>query len=148
MEGEGHTPSNELTSVSLLVYRYNSVGMPEVLVRWRIFEPNTVYSTPYSDLRNGEMAIDCARRIGESSLGVDIPEDDLDLQDSAVATKDEVKIRIFIIKATPQYEDIVKLTNFRGWKYQFVALPLLRHVVFLHPDIKATKASLAVFIQG
>ncbi|RWA06086.1 hypothetical protein EKO27_g9016 [Xylaria grammica] len=147
MQGEGHTPSSELTSVSLLVYRYNSVGMPEVLVRYKPSDQNPIYSTPYGDLRRGEMATDCARRIGGNSLGVDIPEDDLDLHNSTVATKDQVKIRIFTIEATPRYEEIVKLTNFRGWKYAFVALPFLHDDMFLHPDIKATKASLALFIQ-
>ncbi|KAI0542517.1 hypothetical protein GGR58DRAFT_497066 [Xylaria digitata] len=147
--GEEHTPSSELTSVSLLIYRINPLGMPEILVRYKPSDRTPTYSTPYRDLRTGEKAMDCAQRIGEGSLGLNIPVDDLDFQMSAVITNLDplAKIRVFMIEATPPYETIANATIWRGWKYVFIPISSLSQPVFLHPDIGATKAALRELVK-
>ncbi|TGJ83748.1 hypothetical protein E0Z10_g5043 [Xylaria hypoxylon] len=147
--GEKHTPSKDLTSVSLLIYKNNSRGMPEIFIRYKPLDQTPTYSTPYRDLQPGEQAIDCARRIGASSLGLNISEGDLDFQMSAVITNNDplAKVRVFMIEATPPYEDIARSASYRGWKYEFIQISSFNEMVFLHPDIGTTKAVLRELVK-
>ncbi|KAF2963720.1 hypothetical protein GQX73_g9850 [Xylaria multiplex] len=147
--GEEHTPSSDLTSVSLLIYRINPLGIPEILVRYKPSDRTPTYSTPYRDLKPGERAIDCAQRISEGSFGLNISADDLDFQMSAVITNLDplVKIRVFMIEATSSHQNIVSSHSWRGWKYVFIPMSSLSQTVFLHPDIGATKAALRELVK-
>ncbi|KAI3338003.1 hypothetical protein F4824DRAFT_499782 [Ustulina deusta] len=147
MLGEGHTPSDSLTSISLLIYRTRS-GQPELLVRSKPSDSIPTYSTPYRDLDRGQNVINCAQRIGVDSLGILIPEDSLDYQMSAVITNlgEAVRIRVFAVQATSQMQDIARCDTWRGWKYEFIPVSSL-DCVYLHPDIGATTAPLRELVR-
>ncbi|KAI1424283.1 hypothetical protein F5Y12DRAFT_715429 [Xylaria sp. FL1777] len=143
-----NTSSESLTAVSLLFYRRERSGQVQLLVRTEPQDSTLAYSIPYRSLQPGEKAVDCARRIGASSLGIDIPEDDFDFQMSAVVNNvgESVKIRVFILPATPQIEEIVGMRVWRGWEYRFLRLSSADYL-FLHPNVGATIASLRELVR-
>jgi hypothetical protein len=136
-------------SIGLLVYRNDPLNGPELLVRSKPLERILRYTTPYRDLAAGENAVDCARRVALSSFNIDISKSELADNSSAVINNlgKKVRVREFMIEATPPFEEIARHEMWRGWKYAFVPLSSLEYV-YLHPDIKTTRAALKELISA
>ncbi|KAI0907764.1 hypothetical protein F4824DRAFT_497559 [Ustulina deusta] len=132
-----------VSSTGLLVYRKNSDGKTELLVRFRASDRTPVYSTPFRDLEPDQTAIDCAQRMGAASLGLDLTERDLNLKESVLinSTGKPKKVRVFLVRSTPQFEALAQREDVRGWKYAFIPLSSL-HSVWLSPELEASKEAL------
>ncbi|GAP91560.1 hypothetical protein SAMD00023353_6500300 [Rosellinia necatrix] len=146
ISGEEHTPSKSLQNTGLLVYRYRT-SEPELFVRYSSTDKVFSYSIPNREPYLGETALETAMRVGLTSLGVEIPEDKLSYRESAVIENlgDSTRIRVFLLEATPEFEELALMRNFRGWKYTWVSLKSFDRL-WLHPDIGLTPASLRAII--
>ncbi|KAJ3578755.1 hypothetical protein NPX13_g1801 [Xylaria arbuscula] len=145
IEGEMHTPAAQLTSVSIILYRWTGSGC-EIFVRSRTGEDNPTYSVPFRVVNPGESALQCAQRIGTESLSINLLEEDLDYEQSAVISNlgEEVATRAFMIQVTRRSQT-VSSGAWRGWQYQFLPLSSI-DVLYLHPSIKATGAALRTLV--
>ncbi|KAI0449941.1 hypothetical protein F5B21DRAFT_508705 [Xylaria acuta] len=147
--GESHTPAKDLANVGLLIYRSDRKKNLELLVRYNESQKPREYGIPNKAPRPGETAIDTAKRAAQESLGRVIPDDSLSYQRSAIIENPgyTVKIRVFMVKATPQLEEMAKLDGWRGWKYTFIPLLSFQDRVWLHLDIGATASSLKLLLK-
>ncbi|KAI1422625.1 hypothetical protein F5Y12DRAFT_762040 [Xylaria sp. FL1777] len=131
-----------VSSVALLVYRETSDGTYQVLVRF-IPGHRLAYGIPFRDLETGEKEINCARDVGENSLGVNLAANSLNLKDSVLVseTGELEKTRVFLVRSSPQLEALAQLDDVRGWKYTFVHISALRSV-WVTREIEASGAAL------
>ncbi|KAI0409309.1 hypothetical protein F4802DRAFT_593587 [Xylaria palmicola] len=136
-QGEARHPTPSLAAVGLLFFRFRN--NPEILVRYDPEETNPMLCTPYRTPRQGEAAIDTAIRVGRSCVLVEIPEEDLDYEDSGVLSNpaDSVKIRVFPLRATYQVEEVPRYDNWRQWKYKWGS-----HVLLLSKSTMAKTSTL------
>ncbi|KAI8948159.1 hypothetical protein F4801DRAFT_581689 [Xylaria longipes] len=149
VEGERHTPAKDLANVGLLIYRTDRKKNLELLVRYNESENPRVFSIPNRAPRPGETALDTAKRVGIDSLGREVPEDSLDYSRSAIIENPAftAKIRVFMVKATPQLEELTKIGHWRGWEYTFIPLISFQDRVWLQYDIGATALSLTLLLK-
>ncbi|KAJ8123599.1 hypothetical protein ONZ43_g491 [Nemania bipapillata] len=145
---EEHTPSKSLDCVSLLIYRDNDEGKPEILVRYNPEDATPIYSTPKRTPFLGHTALETAMRVGTTSLGVLIPPESLDYRQSVVIENAEklVKIRVFILKSTPDIAVVANIPNFKGWQYVYLPISAMERVWF-HEDVGASQAALREMLR-
>jgi hypothetical protein len=146
--GEEHTPSKSLDCVSLLIYRDDPEGNPEILVRYKAEDAVPRYSTPKRTPFLGDTALETAMRVGTTSLGVLIPPESFDYRLSAVIDNPgkSVKIRVFLVKSTPEIAVVADIANFKGWEYVFLPLSAIDRVWF-HEDVGASRAALRELLK-
>ncbi|KAI0869534.1 hypothetical protein GGS24DRAFT_505699 [Hypoxylon argillaceum] len=149
---EQHTPSNSLDSVGLLIYRDDANGNPEILIRYGPADATRIYSIPNRVPLYGDTALETAIRVGMTALGVRIPPETIDYRLSAVIDNPGrlAKIRVFILKSTPDIELVSHIPNFKGeWNYVYMPLSALSHSerVYFHSDVWATRASLRELLR-
>ncbi|KAJ8133568.1 hypothetical protein O1611_g46 [Lasiodiplodia mahajangana] len=134
------------THVGILAYRQNSAGETELFVR--SVHPDTPTSkpvdlsrchTPYIKVRSSETDFECARRVGEVSVGLSIPLADLDNCPSFSIEDEEkaIKVRVFMVPASAALNGLTTRA-FRGWQYAFKSLPSLQEI-WVHREVAATR---------
>ncbi|KAI0505396.1 hypothetical protein F5B22DRAFT_628059 [Xylaria bambusicola] len=137
--GEAHTPAEQLTCASVLIYRTLRSGDIEVFVRSRPTDPKPTYSVPFNNIQPGETALECAERLEEDYYDIASPihAEDLDYQSSAVIDNlgQGVKIRVFFAKVRGKLHGMIRQNEYwKGWQYEFLPLFSLERV-YLHPEI-------------
>ncbi|KAI0975385.1 hypothetical protein F4678DRAFT_485021 [Xylaria arbuscula] len=135
--------SSRLCGVSLLIVRENSNGKRDILVRYSPLSRYPVYTILSERLERGETALDCARRIGQVSLGITFTQHDLDLEASALAsqTGERDQTRVFLVPSNAEFEALVQRDDVGGWKYAFVPISSL-HSIYIGPGVEASKDAL------
>ncbi|KAI1294498.1 hypothetical protein F5Y03DRAFT_315014 [Xylaria venustula] len=131
---------SRLCGVSLLIVRENRNGKRDVLVRYSSSSRYPVYTILSERLERGETALDCARRIGQVSLGITLTEHDLDLEASALAsqTGERDQTRVFLVPSNAEFDALVERGDVDGWRYAYVPISSL-HSVYIAPGVEASK---------
>ncbi|KAI0197011.1 hypothetical protein F4808DRAFT_473904 [Astrocystis sublimbata] len=149
MSTSAHTPSGGRHDVALLIYRKDRKGNFELLVRHEEPKKRGVYHVPSRASHPNEKTTDTAKRIGVESLGREIPASHLDYTRSAIAhsSNRDARASVFMVKATPQLEELTKMWRWRGWSYLFLPLNDYEGEVHLSSSVNATAASLIMLLQ-
>ncbi|KAK5625463.1 hypothetical protein RRF57_001179 [Xylaria bambusicola] len=154
MLGEAHVPAEQLTSISILMYRTLRSGETEILVRRKLTDLNPTYSVEFKDIQPDETALQCAERleIEYYSITPEIHAEDLDYQSSAVIDNlgQGIKIRVFMTKTKAIRGMMRSHEGWQGWSYEFIPLSSLDQSldrVYLHPEIGVTPAALRELLK-